>query len=124
MLHSADAGVHYLAPPVEHWAPQYGGAGAGVTCSTHERLSHFDNHRAGGFLLRTGALMPHRCTLGEDCPGCGQTLDALLAEVDRNAVLVEETGHALEALLLSQLDAIDQVEEALELFAKRHKLVA
>jgi hypothetical protein len=81
--------------------------------------------REGSFSLGWGGpVMPHRCTPGDDCPSCGHALDALLAEVDGYAVLVEETGDALQALLLSQLDAIDQVEEALELFAQRHKLLA
>src|SRR5262249_43706389 len=97
-----------------------------VTCSTYRRLQEFGNHGGGGFLAACGwegTLMAHECT-DDDCSTCGQALDALLAQVDGYAVLVEETGHALETVLLGQLDAIDQVEEALEVFAERHELLA
>jgi hypothetical protein len=99
----------------------------GVTCSTYEkavRIRANDRGRGVPCYVGGGTPMRHECTLSDDCPSCGRALDGLIAQVDGYAVLVEETGHALEALLLSQLDAVDQVEEALELFAQRHKLVS
>src|SRR5262249_21514560 len=97
-----------------------------VTCSTYRRLQEFGNHGVGGFLAPCGwegTLMAHECT-DDDCSTCGQALDALLAQVDGYAALVDETGDAVQSRVLSQLDAIDQVEEALEVFAERHELLA
>jgi hypothetical protein len=126
MLQSADTTVHTDAPREGTGAPTTAGHVPTVTCSTYGKGCKKATAPGRGVpcYLGGGTPMPHKCTLSDDCPSCGRALDGLITQVDGYAVLVEETGHALQALLLSQLDAVDQVEEALELFAQRHKLVS